>query len=118
MLLDRVPVRWSAVLVDHAHGSRGCLKHYLIVVLLAGLGALVALAYASASDSVGLPGIYDGTDYDDVVTLLADTAGLGNSRLVAVDPVHLLLGVASFRSALAPRDALLLSFHLRSPPTS
>jgi hypothetical protein len=115
MLLDRVPGRWFAGVIDYAHGARGWLKHCLIVALLAGLGALSALAYASVPDSVGLPGIYDDADHDDVVALLTDTVGLGNSRLMSVHPVHLLLG-ASFPLAVAPRDASLLSFHLRSPP--
>jgi hypothetical protein len=118
MLLDRGPRRWLAHLVDYAHGARGCLKCCLIVVLLVGVGALSALAYASAPDPVGLPGIYDDADYDDVVTLVTDTVGLGNSRLTSVDPVPLLLGVVSIHLAHAPRDGSLLSFPKLSPSLS
>lgn len=118
MLLDRVPGRWCAGVVDYAHRARGYLKYCLIVVLLVALGALAALAYASTPDTVGLPGIYDDADHDDVVSLLTDTVGLGTSRLTSVDPLPLLLGVASFRLAPAPRDSTLLSFHLRSPPAA
>src|SRR5215510_11848732 len=116
MLLDRVSGRRFASFVDHAHSARGWLKHFLIVALLAGLGALSALAYASVPDPVGLPGVYDDADHDDVVGLLTDTVGLGTSQLMSVHPVHFLLGAASFQLASAPRDVLLLSFHLRSPP--
>ena len=79
---------------------------------------LSALAYASTPDTVGLPGIYDDADHDDVVSLLTDTVGLGTSRLASVDPLPLLLGVASFRLAPAPRNGSFLSFHLRSPPAA
>jgi len=53
-----------------------------------------------------------------VVSLLTDTVGLGTSRLASVDPLPLLLGVASFRLAPAPRNGSFLSFHLRSPPAA
>ncbi len=118
MLLDRVPRRWFACLADYAHGAPGCVRCCLINTLLVGLGTLSTLAYASTPDPVGLPGIYDDADHDDVVGLIIDSAGLGNSRLTSVDPLPLLLGAASFRNAPAPRDGSLLSFHLRSPPTA
>ena len=116
MLLDRVTRRWFARLADYAHGARGYLKHCLIVLLLVALGTLSALAYASTPDTVGLPGIYDDADHDDVVSLLTDTVGLENYWFTSVDPVPLLLGVASLRLAAPPRNGSLLSFHLRSPP--
>jgi hypothetical protein len=72
MLLDRVRGRWFAAAVEHADGWRGCLNRCLVVVLLAGIGGLSALASASPSDSVGLPGIYDHADYDDVAVLLTE----------------------------------------------
>ena len=118
MLLDRVLRRLFARLADHLYRARGYLKHCPIVVLLVALGTLSALAFASTPDTVGLPGIYDDADHDDVVSLLTDTVSLGASRLMSVDPLPLLLGVASFRLAPAPRDHSLLSFHLRSPPAA
>ena len=117
MLLERVPRRWFARLADYAHGARGCLKCCLSIVLVVVPGALSTLAYASTPDPVGLPGIYDDADHDDVVGLIIDSTGLGNSRVTSVDPLPLLLGAASCRNAPAPRDGSLLSFHLRSPPT-
>jgi hypothetical protein len=118
MLLDRVRGRWFAAAVEHADGWRGCLNRCLVVVLLAGIGGLSALASASPPDSVGLPGIYDHADYDDVAVLLTDTASLGNSPLVAVKAVRLFLGRASSRFAPASLDVSLLGFHLRSPPSA
>ena len=118
MLLDRVPRRLFARLADYLCGARVYLKYCLIDVLLVALGTLSALAYASTPDTLGLPGIYDDADHDDVVSLLSDTVGLANSRFTSVDPVPLLLGVASLRLAPPPRDASLLSFHLRSPPAA
>jgi hypothetical protein len=54
MLLDRV--RYDGPLSSSTMPTArvAALKHSLFVVLFAGLGALVAVAYASASDSVGL----------------------------------------------------------------
>ena|SRR5215813_7804887 len=118
MLLDRVTRRWFARLADYAHGARGYLKYCLIVLLLVALGTLSALAYASTPDTVGLPGIYDDADHDDVVSLLIDTVGLGTPRLTSVDSPPLLLGAASFRLAPSPRRGSLQGFHLRSPPAA
>jgi len=118
MLLDRVLRRLFARLADHLYRARGYLKYCLFVVLLVALSTLSALAYASTPDTVGLPGIYDDADHDDVVSLLTDTVGLGTSRLASVDPLPLLLAVASFRLAPAPRNGSFLSFHLRSPPAA
>jgi hypothetical protein len=118
ILLDRVLRRLFARRADYLHRARGYLKYCLIVVLLVALGTLSALAYASAPDTVGLPGIYDDADHDDVVSLLTDPWGLGTSRLTPVHPLPLLLGAASFRLAPAPRGGSLLSFHLRSPPAA
>jgi hypothetical protein len=118
MLLDRVLRRLFARLADHLYRARGYLKYCLFVVLLVALSTLSALAYASTPDTVGLPGIYDDADHDDVVSLLTDTVGLGTSRLASVDPLPLLLGVASLRLAPAPRNGSFLSFHLRSPPAA
>ena len=118
MLLDRVPRRLFARLADYADRARRCLKYCLIVVLLVALGMVSALAYASTPDTIGLPGIYDDADHDDVVSLLTDTVVLEISRFTSVDPVPLLLGVASLRLAPPPRDGSPLSFHLRSPPAA
>jgi hypothetical protein len=118
MLLDRVLRRLFARLAEYLYPARGYLKYCLIVVLLVALGTLSALAYATTPDTVGLPGIYDDADHDDVVSLLTDTVGLATSRLASVDPLPLLLGAASFRLAPAPRDGSFLSFHLRSPPAA
>src|SRR5215510_7504998 len=117
MLLDRVPRRLFARLADYLCCAPGYLKCCLIFVLLVALGTLSALAYASTPDTLGLPGIYDDADHDDVVGLLIDSAGLENSRLTSVDPLPLLLWTASCRNTPAPRDGSLLRFHLRSPPT-
>src|SRR6266511_71590 len=118
MPLDRVPRRLFARLADYLCGTPGYPKYCLIVVLLVALGTLSALAYASTHDTLGLPGIYDDADHDDVVSLLGDTVGLENSRFTSVEPVPLLLGVASLRLAPPPGDGSLLSFHLRSTPAS
>ena len=75
MLLDRVLRRLFARRADYLHRARGYLKYCLIVVLLVALGTLSALAYAITPDTVGLPGIYDDADHDDVVSLLTDTVG-------------------------------------------
>ena len=116
MLLDRVQRHWFARFAGYAYGARGCVKSCLSIVLVVSLGAISTLAYLSTPDSVGLPGIYDDADHDDVVGLLIDSAGLENSRLTSVDPLPLLLWTASCRNTPAPRDGSLLSFHLRSPP--
>jgi hypothetical protein len=117
MLLDRAPGRWLPAIVEHAGDRCGCLKHCLAVVLLVGLGGLPVFARASPPDSVGLTGIYDNADYDDLVALLTDIEGLGTFPLVTVQPLRL-LGLFSFPAASTPLDAAFPGLHLRSPPTT
>jgi hypothetical protein len=118
IFLDRVRGRWFGAVVHYPNSWTGYLRYCLVFALIAGLGGLSVLGHASLPDSLGLPGIYDDADYDDVVALLTDTASLRNFPLVAVAHVHLLLGLVSFGVASATRDASLLGFHLRSPPSA
>jgi hypothetical protein len=117
MLLDRVSDRWSAAVIDHPDGWCGCLKHWLIVVLVLGVCGLSVLVYASPPDSSELPGIYDSGDYDDVVALLADTLGLAISPLLGVKPGSP-VGFAASHLSPVPPEAPPLGFHPRSPPST
>jgi hypothetical protein len=116
VLRDRVFRRRFVAAVD-AGWLCSCAERCLIVVLLAALGCLTTFAYGSPPDPVWRPGIYDNADYDEVVALLIDTAGLGDSPLLVGEPVPFLLELVSFRRASVPLDASLLGFHLRSPPS-
>src|SRR5262244_3365661 len=44
----------------------------------------VVLTYASPPDPLWIPGIYDDHDYDDVVGMVTDGTGLGDSRVPQV----------------------------------
>jgi len=120
MLRDRVVRLCVAPRVDHASGGRErlCLKRSTALLLLVFLAGLSAFANASPPDPIWLPGIYDGADYDDAVALLTDTAGVGDSPLLAVEPVPIVLRFIPSRSASARADASLLGFNLRAPPSA
>jgi len=99
--------------------ARGHLRwrRLLVLVLLACCGTLPLLAYASPPDPTWLPGIYDNADYDDVIGLLADTAAVSELPLVAAGPACLGFWTVLGGSASVFREAFLLGFRLRSPPT-
>jgi hypothetical protein len=80
IFLDRVRGRWFGAVVHYPNSWTGYLRYCLVFALIAGLGGLSVLGHASLPDSLGLPGIYDDADYDDVVALLTDTASLRNFR--------------------------------------
>jgi hypothetical protein len=105
--------------VDWDDRARGHLRwrRFLVLVLLACCSTLPLLAYASPPDPTWLPGIYDNADYDDVIGLLADTAAVCELRLVTAGPAHLGLWLVLGGSASVFREAFLLGFRLRSPPT-
>jgi hypothetical protein len=120
VVLDRVAGQYFRALAGRADGLRGALRpsRGLVLLLLACLLALSVLPYASPSDPLWLRGVYDGADYDELVTLLSDTVAVGASAPVTVKRFRLVLTVAPFRSASALRSAALLGFHLRSPPSA
>jgi hypothetical protein len=99
--------------------ARGHLRwrRFLVLVLLACCGTLPLLAYASPPDPTWLPGIYDNADYDDVIGLVADTAAVSELPLVAAGPACLGFWPVLGGSASVFREAFLLGFRLRSPPT-
>jgi hypothetical protein len=95
--------------------DRVCALGFLLLV------ALVPFAHASLPDPVWLPGVYDGGDYDDEVTLLTDTPGTGDSRSLADEPSHLV--VSSCWSALlqlspARRSSVFISDLPQAPDRS
>src|SRR5215510_3052428 len=67
-------------------GSRrsegGWLVRWLVAECVAAiLAVLVAFAYASPPDPSWIPGIYDYHDYDDVVGMVTDGAGVSDSQV-------------------------------------
>jgi hypothetical protein len=120
VVLDRVAGQYFRARAGRADGLRGALRpsRGFALLLLACLLALSVLPYASPPDLFWLRGVYDGADYDELVTLLSDTVAVGASAPVTVKRFRLVLTVAPFRSALALRSAALLGFHLRSPPSA
>ena len=63
----------------------------LLVAMALGLGVLPGLAYASSPDPSWIGGIYDGSDYDDVVVLV--TFATSGVSLAPVADLHLDLRV-------------------------
>ena len=116
---EGVAGQYFARLVERNHRARGHLRwrRCLVPVLLACCGILPLLAHASPSDPIWLPGIYDDADYDDVIGLLTDTAAVRELPLVAADPACLDFWPVLGGSVSVVRDAFLLGFRLRSPPT-
>jgi hypothetical protein len=85
--------------------------------LLASCIAHPPFAYASPSDSIWFPGIYDIADYDDVIEILVDTTVIPKSPAAQVGPVLSFSRLFLDLSASVPLDASLPYLHLRSPPT-
>jgi hypothetical protein len=56
----------------------------LALLLLTAPALLLAVAYASPPDPSWIPGIYDGADYDDVVTLVT-SASANVAPMIPVD---------------------------------
>ena len=84
------------------------------IVMLA-LVAIIPLVYASPGDPTWIAGMYDGADYDDIVSLLADTsAALSSATMLGAMPFAP-VEVGAF--ALVVGIALFLALRLRSPPT-
>jgi hypothetical protein len=91
--------------------------HADVLSVLVGLLALVPLVYVSATDPVWIAGIYDASDFDEVVLMLigADTGPSGQpTGIASLLPVNLLTRVGVF-SPVAIRlgpSALLAPTHL------
>ena len=67
----------------------------LVALVLLSLATLPPLAYASPPDPSWVQGIFDGADYDDIVTLVAATVALIDAFLdVALWPSRPLIGNA------------------------
>jgi hypothetical protein len=88
-------------------------------LLLIGLAALPALAYASPPDPSWIPGIYDDADYDDVVWLATSAAGDIAPALPAdVEANPPLVGSAPRLVQTEPHGPALSAVHSRAPPAS
>ena len=88
-----------------------------VLVVIASHVATIALAYASPVDPTWIAGIYDAADYDEVVILLTEMSGAGDSSHAAVESLMAVAKVADHVSE-ATQTAILLTIRLRSPPTS
>ena len=99
-------------------GRAAILPRALLVLGLAAAGCtLVPLAYASPPDDMGRPGIYDGADFDDVVTLIAMTTA--TTPLNAREPaphVRIIGAVPHAGAPGVPGARPLRSVSVRAPP--
>ena len=89
---------------------------FLAVLLLPLLAGLSSLAYASPPDQTWIPGMYDGADYDDVVSMIADSSMVDDPAPIHIAEALTVVGPvtpdAHFRLAsIAPP-----SLRPRSPP--
>ncbi len=91
----------------------------LLFVLLACIVSLTPLAHASPPDPTWIPGFYDAADYDDVVSLVANSEGA--VKVVDATQARPTLPVAgrvpAVENAPAP-GASGLSAQPRAPPAS
>jgi hypothetical protein len=99
--------RVGCCVVDHGDHGPPQPPRRLVLVLLACCALLPLLAYASPPDPVGVAGIYDLADYDDVVDLIADTVAVEDSAAAPLVEVCLV----SEHLPVAAVPALALSSH-------
>jgi len=99
-------------------GRAAILSRALLVPVLATAGyTLVPLAYAFPPDDMGRPGIYDGADFDDVLTLIAmATAATPLNVREAATLVRIVGAVPHAGAAGLPRARPLRSVSVRAPP--
>ncbi len=87
------------------------------LILLGVLLTLPAVAHASPTDPVWIPGFYDDNDYDDVILFIIGAVGAVDSAVVEpVGPIVVCLGLITRDS---PRSGLvrpLESLSTRAPP--
>jgi len=88
----------------------------IAVCVVAVLAVWVALAYASPPDPSWIPGIYDDRDYDDIIGMVTDGAGVNDARAPQVVRSPL---VDILHSAVATPipDATAHEETIRGPPT-
>ena len=102
-----------------AKRRRNHVAHVLILLLLASLTGLFPLAAASPSDPAWIPGIYDGADYDDVVSLVTSSEAGDLEIRAALGGLPGLVGPrASLAADSVPRVAPQSTLRLRSPPNA
>ncbi len=91
----------------------------LAVVLVASLGMLATLAYASPPDPSWIAGLYDDADFDNIIGLITSDAGItepfdaggrGPAEIVIATVV-----CSDQKPALSPSSS---SNAIRAPPTS
>ena len=92
--------------------------HRLVALsLFAGLLALAPVAHASPPDQTWIAGLYDNTDFDDVIVLITSNLGATHPSMVwSVRPVASVIGLLT-PMATEPRPLFPLSSVLsRAPP--
>jgi len=96
---------------------RALSRHIHRLAFVAILAAIMPLAYASIVDPTWIAGIYDGADYDEVVSLLTETTeAVKTGSNKAVKPADVVTRVVPHAVAPLSDTTVLLAFHLRSPP--
>lgn len=102
-------------MIDHVVGGR---SHGLrvSVVLLVALAALASLAYASPPDPLWVAGIYDGADFDDVVSLVTNTETVDQSPQLVLAGLPPLVDSVLAIGILVASLATTFAFRPRSPP--
>src|SRR5262249_17527135 len=99
--------------------SRDPVLFSVALILVCGVVALVPLAHASVPDPIWIVGVYDGADYDDVVTLITSDSSAAQLPMSAeIRPPALLRphGGEDDRSLIQSGVAAVIS--IRAPPTA
>jgi hypothetical protein len=91
---------------------------FVAVILLGVLLVLPALAHASPTDPVWIPGFYDDNDYDDVILFIIGAVGAVESRVLApIGPIVVCLGPITPSRGRSGPPCPLESPSTRAPPS-
>jgi len=88
----------------------------LVLAVLAAPTTVRTLASASPPDPSWIPGVYDGADYDDVVTLVTAQSGTPGSSAEAAPSAVPLAERPAPPAAHGPLGAAAPTVHSRAPP--
>lgn len=92
-------------------------RRFLVLIVLTGQVALAPLAHASPPDPSWIGGLYDASDYDDIVLTATSVEAVPECHASGgVRPVPPLLGIVPLADPTNVPAAALRSSQIRAPP--
>ena len=91
-------------------------RRLILLGLLLAMGSLRVLAFATPTDPLWVPGVYDAADYDDVIASVLSLDGLQDAALPALARPALIVAPTFAPAPAAPPAPLRAAARSRAPP--